>query len=63
VLSHSAKVFLFKKLILFLSSFKKDNFQSQAVVVHTFNPSTWEAEAGGSLNLSPTWFLDMVQDS
>jgi hypothetical protein len=25
------------------------------VVVHTFNPSTWEAEAGGFLSLSPGW--------
>jgi hypothetical protein len=25
------------------------------VVVHTFNPSTWEAEAGGSLSSRPTW--------
>jgi hypothetical protein len=26
----------------------------QAVVVHAFNPSTWEAEAGGFLSLRPT---------
>jgi hypothetical protein len=26
-----------------------------AVVVHTFNPSTWEAEAGGFLSLRPAW--------
>jgi hypothetical protein len=26
---------------------------SQAVVVHTFNPSTWEAEAGGFLSSRP----------
>jgi hypothetical protein len=25
------------------------------VVVHTFNPSTWEAEAGGFLSLWPAW--------
>jgi major histocompatibility complex class I len=25
------------------------------VVVHTFNPSTWEAEAGGFLSLRPAW--------
>ena len=31
------------------------------VVVHAFNPSTWEAEAGGSLSSKPAWsttFLD-----
>ena len=27
----------------------KKHLTSQAVVAHTFNPSTWEAEAGGSL--------------
>jgi hypothetical protein len=26
-----------------------------AVVAHTFNPSTWEAEAGRSLSPSPVW--------
>jgi hypothetical protein len=25
------------------------------VVVHAFNPSTWEAEAGGSVSLRPVW--------
>jgi hypothetical protein len=25
------------------------------VVAHAFNPSTWEAEAGGSLNSRPAW--------
>jgi hypothetical protein len=25
------------------------------VVAHTFNPSTWEAEAGGFLSLRPAW--------
>jgi major histocompatibility complex class I len=25
------------------------------VVVHAFNPSTWEAEAGGFLSLRPAW--------
>ena len=28
---------------------------SWAVVVHAFNPSTWEAEAGGFLSSRPTW--------
>jgi hypothetical protein len=31
----------------------KDWIFSQVVVVHAFNPSTWEAEAGGFLNSRP----------
>jgi hypothetical protein len=27
----------------------------RAVVAHAFNPSTWEAEAGGSLSTRPAW--------
>jgi hypothetical protein len=27
----------------------------RAVVEHTFNPSTWEAEAGGFLSSRPAW--------
>jgi major histocompatibility complex class I len=27
----------------------------QAVVTHAFNPSTWEAEAGGFLSSRPAW--------
>ena len=30
------------------------------VVVHTFNPSTQETEAGGSLSLSPPWPTEQV---
>jgi hypothetical protein len=30
------------------------------MVVHTFNPSSWEAEAGGSLNLRPAWSTQQV---
>jgi hypothetical protein len=29
--------------------------QLGAVVAHTFNPSTWEAEAGRSLSSRPAW--------
>ena len=29
----------------------------QVVVVYTFNPSTWEAEAGGSLSLRLAWSI------
>jgi hypothetical protein len=28
---------------------------SWAVVAHAFNPSTWEAEAGGFLSSRPAW--------
>ena len=31
---------------------------SQVVVVHTFNPSTREAETGGSLCSKPDWFTE-----
>jgi hypothetical protein len=37
-------VFYFLKIIL-----------CQAVVAHAFNPSTWEAEAGGFLSSRPAW--------
>ena len=33
---------------------------SQAVVVYAFNPSTWEAEAGRFLNLTPAWSTDLI---
>jgi hypothetical protein len=33
------------------------------VVAHTFNPSTWEAEAGGFLSLRPAWSKNEFQDS
>ena len=35
----------------------KTNSQTMepVVVVHTFNPSTWEAEADGALSSMPAW--------
>jgi hypothetical protein len=30
------------------------------VVAHTFNPSTWEAEAGGFLSSRPAWSTEWV---
>jgi hypothetical protein len=33
----------------------KNLSQKQGVVVHAFNPSTQEAEAGGFLSLRPAW--------
>jgi hypothetical protein len=35
-------------------TFKKV-YYGRAVVVHAFNPSTWEVEAGGFLSSRPTW--------
>jgi hypothetical protein len=34
---------------------KKKKNKPRAVVAHTFNPSTWEAEAGRCLSLRPAW--------
>jgi hypothetical protein len=36
----------------------KNKKQGQAVVAYAFNPSTWEAEAGGFLSLRPAWSTD-----
>jgi hypothetical protein len=33
---------------------------NQAVMVHAFNPSTWEAEAGGFLSSRPAWSTELV---
>ena len=33
----------------------EENKECQAVVAHTYNPSTWEAEAGGFLSSRPAW--------
>jgi hypothetical protein len=30
----------------------------RAVVADVFNPSTWEAEAGGFLSLRPAWYTE-----
>jgi hypothetical protein len=58
-----AKVFgLFVCFILFLffiyvicKPLVKKGDDGQAVVAHTFNPSTWEAEAGGFVSSRPAW--------
>jgi len=44
VLSDCFKIFLTNHFV------HKDSFSGWAVVAHTFNPSTWEAEAGGFLS-------------
>jgi hypothetical protein len=33
------------------------------VVVHAFNPSTWEAEEGGFLSSRPAWSTNEFQDN
>ena len=38
---------------------KNDN-RRWAMVVHAFNPSTWEAEAGRYLSLGPAWSWEWV---
>jgi hypothetical protein len=35
-------------------------YDQQEVVAHTFNPSTWEAEAGRFLSSRPAWFTQQV---
>jgi hypothetical protein len=45
------------------SSFKfteSQDFVPRTVVEHAFNPSPWEAEAGGSLSLRPAWSTEWV---
>jgi hypothetical protein len=34
---------------------QEDTGSSREVVAHAFNPSTWEAEAGGFLSSRPAW--------
>ena len=34
--------------------------KSLAVVAHTYNPSTWEAEAGGLLSSRTAWSTELV---
>lgn len=39
---------------------KESGERSQVVVVHTFNPSSQEAEAGGSLGVRPAWSTERI---
>jgi hypothetical protein len=39
--------------------FKIERIQP-GVVAHAFNPSTWEAEAGGFLSSKPAWSTERV---
>jgi hypothetical protein len=49
---------------LFISTISRSYYDksagSQAGVAHTFNPSTWEAEAGGFLSSRPAWSTKCV---
>ncbi|GAB1293316.1 Ras-related protein Rab-8A [Apodemus speciosus] len=38
----------------------RDGLLSRAAVAHAFNPSTWEAEAGGFLSSRPAWSTDGI---
>jgi hypothetical protein len=38
-----------------LNKYNLKKRRCQAVLVHAFNPSTWEAEAGGFLSSRPAW--------
>jgi hypothetical protein len=47
----------FKDLFIFFYVYE---YTGQAVVAHAFNPSTWEAEAGGFLSSRPAWSTEWV---
>jgi hypothetical protein len=40
--------------MVMIEDFNKD-INKLGVVAHAFDPSTWEAEAGGSLSSRPAW--------
>jgi hypothetical protein len=48
-----------KYIQIFKNTFLK-SLHSRAVVAHTINLSTWEAEAGGFLGSRPAWFTERV---
>jgi hypothetical protein len=43
-----------------LNIFVKNHVLEPGVVAHTFNPNTWEAEAGGFLSSRPAWSTEWV---
>jgi hypothetical protein len=45
---------------LVITTVSRTSSGSRAVVAHTFNPRTWEAEAGGFLSSRPAWSTDWV---
>jgi hypothetical protein len=44
-----------KQRTLRINRLGQDTTTRRAVVAHAFNPSTWEAEAGGFLSSRPAW--------
>jgi hypothetical protein len=53
-------VFLFDRgseslVVIETEKFRLAKVPVKSVVVHAFNPSTWEAEAGGFLSSRPAW--------
>jgi hypothetical protein len=59
----TATVYLIIIINKILKKRKKKERNSQAVVAHTFNPSTWEAEAGRFLSSRPAWATSEFQGS
>jgi hypothetical protein len=49
------ETFTLKIIMLNRFTFIEKDRIGRAVVVHAFNPSTWEAEAGGFLSSRPAW--------
>jgi hypothetical protein len=43
-----------------LPTSQKKQKSGQAMLVHAFNPSTWEAETDGSLSSRPVWSSEQV---
>ena len=43
-----------------LAGFLKPHTSQEVAAAHDFNPSTLEAEAGGSLSLRPAWSTELV---
>jgi hypothetical protein len=42
--------------MIFLTGLLLRESSAPDVVAHAFNPSTWEAEAGGFLSSRPAWY-------
>jgi hypothetical protein len=59
VLSHSSTTLLpFSYKVAHTKYLNKCYICELGVVVYAFNPSTWEAEAGGFLSSRPAWFTE-----
>jgi hypothetical protein len=53
----NSRLIKFSKIQLYgiVSHILKSDTAKPGVVAHAFNPSTWEAEAGGFLSSRPAW--------